>query len=100
MRLARTRLAAGLPPPVASAPGACKIKFNLAGIKANILEFAPDAPFAEVDRKLREANPELEGAVLRYEPALSRKVVAAEDMEKSLAELGITGRVLINVTRS
>jgi hypothetical protein len=74
------------------------IRFNYPGLKVAILNFEGSKTLRDADRELKAKNPELVGKLLSYEMFGAVKVsFGMSDMGKSLRDLGLSGRVSLNV---
>jgi hypothetical protein len=79
--------------------GDAVIRFNIKGVNPPpILTFPAGATFAEVDTALRQKCPEIADVKLQYAVAFPPLVLGDDDWGKALAELGLAGRNMVNVT--
>jgi thioredoxin 1 len=105
-RASGQKSAAAPPPPVsasqpkprpAAGPGA--LRLNVPGLSPSpVLSFPSEALLGDVDREFRQKYPQFANARIQYNVTLPPAVLNAGDMKRTLADLGLSGRAVLNVT--
>ncbi|OHS93945.1 Thioredoxin family protein [Tritrichomonas foetus] len=78
----------------------CTLKFNIPGQPDLILKFPPDTSFRQVDLKVRRERPDIAHHRIIYTNTFPVVNISSGDFDKTVTELGLMPRTMLNLDLS